>query len=306
MYDSDLTEHKPSADRRSGLEGPKVLVTGATGFIGNYVIDELLKRNCTIIASSSNIEKAKEKKWFPQVNYIPFDFKDFNDSINYYDYFDRPDLMIHLAWEGLPNYKASFHTEVNLPRHYSFLANLIRNGLPDLTVTGTCFEYGMQEGCLTEEMEARPANAYAIAKDSLRMQLEQLQKQKAFHLKWVRLFYMYGEGQNPNSLLSQLDRALANDEKIFNMSGGEQVRDYLPVEKVAEYIVAIALQKNITGIINCSSGKGITVKQFVQNYLIEKSKSISLNLGYYPYADYEPMSFWGDDGRLKKIINKTL
>ena len=53
---------------------------------------------------------------------------------------------------------------------------------------------------------------------------------------------MYGKGQSPNSLLSQLDKALENGEKIFNMSGGEQVRDYLPVEKVAEYIVKIALQ----------------------------------------------------------------
>jgi nucleoside-diphosphate-sugar epimerase len=84
--------------------------------------------------------------------------------------------------------------------------------------------------------------------------LEQLQEQKAFRLKWVRLFYMYSEGQNPNSLLSQLYRSLANDEKVFNMNGGEQVRDYLPVEKVAKYIVAIALQKN-TGIINCFIGK---------------------------------------------------
>jgi nucleoside-diphosphate-sugar epimerase len=297
---SKLTYQKPSL--REGLEGPKVLVTGATGFIGNHVIAELLKRNCTIIASSSNIEKAKEKKWLPEVDYVPFDLKNFDNAVNYYEYFDKPDLMIHLAWEGLPNYKASFHTEVNLPRHYSFLTNLIKNGLPDLTVTGTCFEYGMQEGCLSEEMEARPANAYAIAKDNLRRQLEQLREQKAFQLKWVRLFYMYGEGQNSNSLLSQLDRSLANDEKVFNMSGGEQVRDYLPVEKVAEYIVAIALQKTITGIINCCSGKGITVKEFVENYLKKKNKSISLNLGFYPYADYEPMGFWGDDGKLKKIL----
>ena len=45
------------------------------------------------------------------------------------------------------------------------------------------------------------------------------------------------------------------------MSGGEQERDYLPIEKVAEYIVTIALQDNISGIINCCSGKPIKVKQ---------------------------------------------
>ena len=63
-----------------------------------------------------------------------------------------------------------------------------------------------------------------------------------FDCKWIRLFYMYGEGQNPNSLLSQLQTALQNGDQEFNMSGGEQERDYLPIEKVAEYIVTIALQ----------------------------------------------------------------
>src|SRR5205085_3838924 len=123
-----------------------------------------------------------------------------------------PDLAIHLAWEGLPNYKSAFHEEVNYPRHLAFLSNLLRNGLKDLSVTGTCFEYGMQEGCLTEDMPCYPANPYARAKDRLRTSLEQLQAEYDFVLKWIRLFYMYGKGQHPNSLLSQLDKALAAGE----------------------------------------------------------------------------------------------
>jgi nucleoside-diphosphate-sugar epimerase len=280
----------------------KVLVTGATGFIGRYVIDELLKKGCAVIATSSNKEAAAKKDWFKNVLYIPFDLKQFNASINYQNHFDNPDAVIHLAWEGLPNYKASFHTEENLPRHFKFIKNLAENGQRDITITGTCFEYGMQEGCLNEEMVTKPANAYAVAKDSLRSRLQQLQQEYGFYFKWVRLFYMYGAGQNPNSLLSQLDRALENGETVFNMSGGEQVRDFLPVEKIAAYIVAIAMQQKVTGIINCCSGKGITIKELVQNYLKDKNKSISLNLGYYPYADYEPMHFWGDDRKLKSII----
>jgi nucleoside-diphosphate-sugar epimerase len=282
----------------------KVLVTGATGFIGNYVVNELLRRSFTVIATSLNEEKAKEFSWFPEVKYIPFDLGSFDDGKNYFEFFHQPDIMMHLAWEGLPNYKSSFHTEINLPRHFSFLSNLIRNGLQDLTVTGTCLEYGMQEGCLREDMPVAPANPYAIAKDKLRKQLEDLKKGFAFSLKWVRLFYMYGKGQNRNSLLSQLDKALTSGEKQFNMSGGEQVRDFLPVEKVAKYIVRIALQKDVTGIINCASNQPITVKQFVENYLQTIHRSIILNLGHYPYPDYEPMRFWGDNIRLKKILNE--
>lgn len=279
----------------------KVLLTGATGFIGNHVMNELLKRPVSVIATSSNEEKAKQKDWFGKVRYIPFDFRAINESADYFSYFDRPDILIHLAWEGLPNYKSLFHVDVNLPIHIKFLGNLARNGLKDITVTGTCFEYGMQEGCLREEMPVMPANPYGLAKDSLRKELQRMQQDYNFTWKWVRLFYMYGRGQNPNSLLSQLEKALTTGEKVFNMSGGEQIRDFMPVEEVASAIVSIALQNKISGIINCCSGKPVRVKDFVRSYLREKSKDLTLNLGYYPYPDYEPMAFWGDNTKLKTI-----
>lgn len=280
----------------------KVLVTGASGFIGNHVINELLKTGCHVIATSANEEKAGSLAWFNKVKYIAFDLKTFNNNENYFSFFDRPDVLIHLAWEGLPNYTNNFHLDENLPRHKAFLKNIIANGLKDISITGTCFEYGMQEGCLNENMEAKPANAYATAKNELRKWLEQMQAVQMFQLKWIRLFYMYGVGQNANSLLSQLERALVNGDAVFNMSGGEQVRDYLPIEKVAAYIVKIALQNNVSGIINCCSGNGITVKKFVEDYLKESNKKIDLNLGFYPYASYEPMYFWGDNTKLKTII----
>ncbi len=280
----------------------KVLVTGATGFIGNYVVAGLLQRGHQVIASSSSPAKARQLSWFQQVQYIAFDLASFDDTVNYCQYFDTPDAVIHLAWEGLPNYKAAFHTGINLPRHNAFLTNMVRNGLTNLTVTGTCFEYGMQEGRLEETMPAQPANAYAQAKDALRRSLQQLQQQYAFHCKWVRLFYMYGKGQHPKSLLSQLQQALDDKQEVFNMSGGEQVRDYLPVEKLADYIVQIALQNRVEGIINCCSGQPITVRQLVEKYLHLQGASIRLNLGFYPYTDYEPMAFWGDTKKLQSLL----
>ena len=54
-------------------------------------------------------------EWFKQVEYIPFDFSSFNASVNYYDFFSSPDLMIHLAWEGLPNYTSDFHLRSIFP-----------------------------------------------------------------------------------------------------------------------------------------------------------------------------------------------
>jgi dTDP-6-deoxy-L-talose 4-dehydrogenase (NAD+) len=225
---------------------------------------------------------------------------------DYYEYFKLPTSLIHLAWEGLPNYKSDFHLTENLPKHQLFLSNLIRNGLKDITAIGTCFEYGMQEGMLSEAIECKPDNAYAKAKNELRVFLENIAATSSISFKWVRLFYMYGKGQNPKSLIAQLDVALENNDAIFNMSGGEQIRDFLPIEKVAENIATIALQNETTGLINCCSGEPIMVKKFVENYLAAKCETIKLNLGYYPYTDFEPMKFWGDTKKMNKIIKNTI
>ncbi len=281
----------------------KILVTGATGFIGNYVIQELLHLGHSVIATSSDKKKAKGFKWFRHVHYIDFNLNQINKSVDYYSFFDEPDAMIHLAWQGLPHYKSQDHLEKYLPLHKLFLENIIHGGLTDLTVAGTCLEYGMNEGKLSEDFIATPIAAYAIAKNDLNSFLQGLQSKYHFYLKWIRLFYMYGKGQSANSLFSQLDMALEKKESVFNMSGGEQVRDYLPIESVSEYITRIAFQNKIKGIINCCSGNPVTIKKMVTDYLAKKNKIIKLNFGYFNYPDYEPMSFWGDDSKLKKILN---
>lgn len=277
----------------------KVLVTGATGFIGNYIVNELLKYDCQIIATAKSNPVLERNNWIGKVEFIKCDL---NSEIDFFDYFQNPDAAIHLAWEGLPNYKEVFHIEKNLPNNFYFLNNLIKSGLKNLTVTGTCLEYGMQNGCLNESMTVKPHIPYSIAKDTLRRNLEELESQFNFNLKWLRLFYTYGVGQNENSIFSQLDRSIKNNDKSFNMSAGEQLRDYLPVKKVAEIIVKTSIQDETTGIINCCSGKPVSIKKMVEEYLVKNNSSISLNLGFYPYNDYEPLAFWGSTEKLNKIL----
>jgi nucleoside-diphosphate-sugar epimerase len=278
----------------------KILVTGATGFIGGYVISELLKYNCEIVATSRNIDKAKKQDWFPYVHYLPYDLN--NDIQNSFDWFGKPDLLIHLAWGGLPNYYELFHIERNLLTNCRFIKNIVVNGLSQITILGSCFEYGLQNGCLSESFDAKPVTVYGMAKDFLRKYIVELNKIYPFNYRWVRLFYTYGAGQHQSSILAQLDKAFENHDEVFNMSGGEQLRDYLPVEKAAEYIVKIAAQSSINGVINCCSGRPISIRKLIEDYLEKNNKRIHLNLGYYSYPDYEPMAFWGDNTRLKAAL----
>jgi nucleoside-diphosphate-sugar epimerase len=147
-----------------------------------------------------------------------------------------------------------------------------------------------------------PSNPYAIAKDTLCKMLQTISLSNTINLKWLRLFYMYGKGQAPTSLFSQLETAIARNDNTFNMSGGEQTRDFLPVEKVVEIIVQLTFLNTNAGVVNCCSGKPQKVKDFVTQIINERSSSIKLNLGYYPYTSYEPMCFWGDTTKLNTLL----
>jgi nucleoside-diphosphate-sugar epimerase len=280
----------------------KILVTGATGYLGRHVVEILLQRGLEVVATASAKKDAVKMPWFQNVAFLPLDINGFNKDENLYKYFNKPDAMIHLAWGNLDDFKSEIHVDKHLPNHYAFLSQLSGEGLKDITVTGTCLEYGLQEGCLQENLPTKPVVPYAEAKNELRKSLQRLQPIQISSLKWLRLFYMYGEGQQSKSLISQLDKAIALGEDCFNMSGGEQERDFLPVKEMAALIVAIGLQENVSDIINCCSGKPVMVKDFVTNYLAQQNQTIKLNLGYYPYPDYEPMRFWGSNKKLKKYL----
>lgn len=268
----------------------KVAVTGASGFVGRHVLAELIKHGTDIVAVTRDAKRLNDLGG--SVRVVEMDIA--NPAPNSFERLGKPDTLIHLAWDGLPNYRSLHHFETELPRQYQFLKTLIQSGLPALMVTGTCFEYGMQSGALAATMQTRPDNPYGYAKDALRQQLKYLQTTKPFKLTWARLFYMYGDGQPATSLYSKLKEAVLRGDPVFNMSGGEQLRDYLRVEEVAQQIVRLAMAQGDAGPVNICSGKPISVRRLVENWLVENNWKIELNLGYYPYPDYEPMAFWGE------------
>jgi len=267
----------------------RIAVTGATGFVGRHVLAELARHAVEVVAvvrSSSSSDQS-----LPVDNVVSLDVHDSNT--NAFEIMGYPDVVIHLAWFGLPNYASLHHFEAELPVQYRFLKGVIESGLQSLVVTGTCFEYGMQSGPLSVNIQPRPTNPYGFSKDALRRQLKFLQSINPYVLTWARLFYLYGEGQAETSLYSQLKRAVEKGEKVFNMSGGEQLRDYLNVSEAAKQLVSLALAKQNHEVVNVCSGKPISVRRLVESWIEESGWSIKLNFGYYPYPDYEPMAFWG-------------
>lgn len=276
----------------------KVAVTGASGFVGRNVLTALLRHKVDIVAVTRDATRLVG--YSDAVRIVEMDIA--RPSTDCFEQMGCPDILMHLAWDGLPNYKSLHHFETELPRQYHFLKSMIEAGLPSLLVTGTCFEYGMQSGALAEDMQTKPNNPYGYAKDALRKQLEFLKLNTHFNLSWARLFYMYGEGQPSTSLFPKLKEAVMRSDKVFNMSGGEQLRDYLPVEEVADIFVRLALARKDLGVFNVCSGQPISVRRLVEQWLKEYGWEIDLNLGFYPYPDYEPMAFWGDRRYLDSVV----
>ncbi|MGH8146228.1 MAG: NAD-dependent epimerase/dehydratase family protein [Rhodanobacteraceae bacterium] len=276
----------------------RVALTGSSGFIGSYVLRDLHARGIDVIATSRSEDRFPTETEANQR--VVMDLTSPPD--NPFKSLGKPDVLIHLAWGGLPNYQSRHHVEAELPAQTAFLTSCVNHGLKRLVVTGTCYEYGLTPGELTEATPARPCTEYGTAKDLLRQKLFSLQQQFGFDLAWLRLFYLYGKGQSQRSLYSMLHAAIERGDKTFDMSGGEQIRDFLPVHEAARLIVEIALLQKPSGVCNLCSGVPVPVKQLVQSLIDAAGSKIIMNLGRLPYSLNEPMAFWGNRQRLDSFL----
>lgn len=282
------------------MSAAKILVTGATGFVGRHLVGALLQRGFQVRAVARNLEAARVLPWFEDVEFIAADVH--ASDLDIAALTQGVNALAHLAWPGLPNYDGLFHFERNLPSDYAFIRGVVRAGVKQVLVTGTCFEYGLQSGPLGETRLPQPANPYGLAKHCLRLFLESLAVSQPFTLQWARLFYLHGEGQNPKSLLASLERAIDANDAAFDMSAGEQLRDYLAVETAAGYLAQVMQKPGFAGVVNICSGRPVSVRALVEQRLAARGSAMKLNLGVYGYSVHEPMAFWGNPDRLQQLL----
>jgi len=278
----------------------RIAVTGATGFVGRHVVAALLARGVEVVTTARSPEPVH--KTGGQLKTVSMDISQAEDA---FERLGRPDVLLHLAWGGLPHYQSATHIEDELPRQIRFLESCAHSGLKRLVVTGTCLEYGMRSGCLDEALTAEPTTAYGHAKDRVRAHLQALASAGGPQLTWARMFYLYGPGQAPTSLYSQLRAAVETGAIEFPMSPGDQQRDFLPIETAASYLSALALNAPAAGIVNLCSGVPKAVSALVREWLNDWNAELQLRLGTYPYPDYEPHASWGSTRKLDALLGET-
>ncbi|MCP9775685.1 NAD(P)-dependent oxidoreductase [Cyanobium sp. WAJ14-Wanaka] len=231
-----------------------------------------------------------------------------SDSEHHFDLLDpstwqtllnrQPTHAILLSWPGLPNYQEPFHVTRNLPACLDLIEQLVASGLQRLVVAGTCYEYGMQNGPLKEDQLTDPVNCYAIAKDSLRRVITSRLNKQEVQWCWIRIFYPFGTGQNPNSLLPSLQGAIDQHDPEFAMSSGRQVRDFVPVDQVAKLLLKLSNHPYAQGIYNCGSGNPVSLRELAEEQITNSLSSIVLKLGGYPDRQDEPLAYWADTSKI--------
>ena len=275
----------------------KIAITGATGFIGQHVRNVLAKTDNDVVLVVRYVERVGDKSAREEI--VAADLS--QARTDWFELFGRPDVVLHLAWGGLPNYMDYYHVDVELPTQLRFLTALINSGLKKLVVTGTCYEYGLSSGALSEDQETNPNTPYGIAKDRLRKELFELRSTQHFDLTWARIFYPYGEGQSESSIYSQLTRAISDNEKEFAIGSGTQMLDFIQVTTVAKALLAFVTEIKGIGLINVGSGDPQTVIEFVERLISRFESNIVPKVGVINDREYESISFWSDNNLLDSL-----
>lgn len=276
----------------------KIILTGANGYIGQYLVPALICAGHEIVAVVRKVNRDNHQ--LSDVQWVEADI--INVLPKKVTEFEGADLVVDLAWDRGAGYQSLHHFEYEAVTHYHFLKQLVELGVKEVLVAGTCFEYGMRSGPLAETLISNPINPYGMAKDMLRKQLQLLSLKYDFGLTWLRIFYLFGDGQPPTTLYAQFHEAVATGENVFNMSGGEQLRDYLHILEAVEKIVNLIGLRQGSGIVNICNGTPISIRQLVEQWREKVDSRISLNFGHYAYSNHEPFAFWGDNQKYQSLM----
>ena len=274
----------------------KVLVTGANGYIGKHVVKAFLNSGYEVYVSDFGYKGVDERA---QIIEHPI----FSREKNIYEILGSPDVLVHLAWRDGFIHNSNSHMR-DLSDHVTFLENMIDGGLPYLTVMGSMHEVGYWEGAVDEKTPCNPMSMYGIAKNALRQALLLYVKGKPVNLHWLRAFYIYGDDMRGSSIFAKLCQAVEDGKKEFPFTTGKHRYDFIHIDSLAEQILAASIQSEVTGVINVCTGKTLSLAEKVESFIKEKRWDIELKYGAYPEREYDSPEIWGDNTKIKAIMER--
>ena len=274
----------------------KVFVTGGSGFIGRCVVRCLAERghDLLVLTHSSSLSQLCNND-VRSVQGSMQNITKLKETIKKF----APDIFIHLAWEGLPDYSLA-KCRKNLDYGLDLYSLAAEVGCASVITAGSCWEYESREGRLTEDAALGSGSIFPAAKTALRYLGEAIARQNGFRFYWLRLFFVYGPGQRNTSLVPYIIESLMKGElptlrALFNS------HDFVFIDDVARAIVEITECQPENTVYNVGSGRPIAVKDVVR--MVHEAMQINFNEDIFTKTS-EPISeeFWADVSRIQKNI----
>ena len=275
----------------------KILVSGASGFIGRNLIKFLKHLDCEIITICMFQKDLTSLAM--QIEHLENQLQKIEPQIC------DVHTFIHLAWLGTNDWNSTVHKNINTQLSEYLIKRLSSGGIEHVIVAGTCLEYGVSGGNLSEILPVKPKNEYALAKYALYESIRIMANKDGFELSWLRLFYIFGGDQPSTTIYGSMMEHIIRGKTTFNMSSGQQVRDYLHIDTVCQMILAVVMSKKGFDVVNICSGQGLTLEKHVRGWLHDISPKInlSLNLGALPDRKDEPFLLWGSSHKFDSLLN---
>lgn len=277
----------------------RILVTGANGYLGQGIVKELLDKGHDVVAADFKLDHTDER-----AEGVECDLFDVGDP---YEFFGEPDVLLHLAWrDGFVHYSDAHIND--LPEHYAFLKSMAEGmkGSGRIAVMGTMHEIGFYEGAIKEETPCNPVTPYGIAKNALRELTALLCKQNNVTFQWLRGFYIVGNSKYGSSIFSKITAAAEEGKKEFPFTLGLNQFDFIDYDLFAKQVASAVSQDDINGIINICSGRPEKLADRVERFIKENNYKIKLKYGAFPDRPYDSKAVWGDDFKIRMIMEKSL
>ncbi|MGD9842932.1 MAG: NAD-dependent epimerase/dehydratase family protein [Steroidobacteraceae bacterium] len=237
----------------------RVLVTGATGFIGYHCLEPLVRSGAEVLG----LYRQGTPPEVPGVQWIQGDVMDRSGMRALFAKY-RPGGLLHLAWFVEPSKVIADPISVNLVAASLDLVHEFRvAGGERCTIAGSCYEYDWKYGYCSEAVTpCEPDTMYGVAKDALRRAFLGYCANTGLSGAWGRAFFMYGPRENPARLVSSVALSLLQG-KPAKSSHGLQIRDYMHVQDVADGLVAL-FKSQCSGAYNIACGAPISIRDIVQ------------------------------------------
>jgi UDP-glucose 4-epimerase len=281
----------------------RAFVTGAGGFIGSFVVRQLLHENKQVAIlrrPDSNFRRIADiHSQLVDITSTDASLHSISKAFNNFS----PEVVFHLGWAGVTNTERNNFEQIT--KNVSFTAELAKisadTGVKCWIGAGSQAEYGPKPIAIKETFPTEPTTLYGAAKLASLILAQTTSQLAGMRFAWLRIFSTYGPTDNSCWMIPSLIQKLLNGERP-TLTNGEQLWDYLNVEDAARAFTAVA-NSNASGIFNLGSGSAQSLKSIIECIRDMIDPSLPLGFGEVPYRPDQVMCLRADISKLTKATD---